>query len=180
MKKIVLVIFSACILLAIACPASAEETSDPVTGVYTNVYFCKLVEVGDTYELEPLTTQYMGRNSLGRLIFAVGTDNLESGDYALVQGTPDGIEFIQTLNIEPSGSATPEYVFLKIELREQDLKSPLEIYDQEFTETPGTPDETTTVPAEQPESTKTPLGTVSVLLAGLIAVFCVFIFRNTR
>jgi len=174
---------SAFILLAITCTASAEETADAVSGVETNVYFCKMIEVGDNYDLEPLPTLFMGTNNLGRLIFAAGSDNLEKGDYALVQNTPDGIQFIQTLKIEPSGSGTPEYVILKLQIREEDLKAPLEIYGLEteeptLAETNETPAETTVASSEQPESTMTPLNTVSVLMAGFIAVFCVFVFRN--
>jgi len=166
---------SACILLAMICPVSAEETADAVSGVETNVYFCKLIEVGDNYDLEPLPTLFFGKNDFDRLIFATGSDNLDSGDYALVQMTEDGIVFIQTLTIEPSGSATPEYVILKLEIREQDLSVPLEINEPE-----PEPSKTPTIktPAEQTTTPQSPLGTVSVLVAVVLAMFCVVLFKK--
>lgn len=185
MKKITVILFSMLVLLTMISSAAAEETSGAINGVQTNVYFCRAIPVGDDYELDCLPTLYLGRNELGRLIFAAGTDNLEKGDYVLVQETPDGVEFIQFLTIEPFGSGeAPEYVILDIEIREADLIVPLEIYGSEAsgtTATVATAEDTTatTAPAAtQPESTKTPLSTVSVIMAGLIAMMCVFVLRK--
>lgn len=182
------ILIAGLLLLPLVCGVSAETGGD-LYGYETNVYFCKLVPEGDNYMLEPLPTLYLGKNSLGRLIFASGTDKLEEGDYALVQETSDGFGFIQSLTIEPSGTGTPEYVILKLEIRESDLKAPLEYTGAAVSEpmvpettVPGTPDMTypssTATVTSQPESTKTPLSTVSVIMAGLIAVMCVFVLRN--
>jgi hypothetical protein len=74
-----------------------EVASSADTGVTTNVYFCKMITLGDKYEFQPLLTLYTGENDYGSLTFIAGAEKLESGDYALVQDTPGGLEIIQTL-----------------------------------------------------------------------------------
>ena len=122
MKNIAVKICAVLILLSIGGVVYAETT-----GVTTNVYFCKMTKAGDTYELEPLATQYTGENSYGRMTFVSVSDKLETGDYAIVQDTSDGIKLIQSLSIETSGEPAPEYTMLNIELMKSDLPETLKI-----------------------------------------------------
>jgi hypothetical protein len=149
MKNTVLLVISLLILLAIGGSAAAGGASSADTGVRTNVYFCKMIKVNNTYEFEPLLTLYTGENDYGRLTFVAGAENLIRGDYALVQNTPKGLELIQTLLIEPTGSMTPEYVLLNLELTKDQLPVPLEILNE-----------------PTPSGTSAPLVTDSVTPAG--------------
>ena len=127
MKNTMLFVISLLILLAMGGFVSGEAASSAETGVVTNVHFCKMIKVGDKYEFQPLYTLYTGENDFGRLTFIAGAEKFENGDYALVQDTPGGLELIQTLKIEPSGSETPEYVILNLQLTKNQLPVPLKL-----------------------------------------------------
>ena len=145
MKNTVLLFISLLILLAMCGAVSGEVVSSADTGVTTNVYFCKMIMVGEKYEFQPLLTLYTGENDYGRLTFIAGAEKIESGDYALVQETPGGLELIQTLTIEPIGSATPEYVMLNLEIRKEDLPVPLKIIGDSGTSVTPAPIATTSI-----------------------------------
>jgi hypothetical protein len=182
MKNIALLSLCLLILLAMAGTVSGEVASSNDTGLMTNVHFCKMIKVGEKYEFQPLLTLYTGVNDWGRLTFIAGMEKLEKGDYALVQETPGGLELIQSLKIEPSGSATPDYVMLNLEIRKDQLAVPLKILEEPGTsETPAPIATTATAPVTTaitaatavPTATKTPVNPLSILAAiGIAGIVC--------
>lgn len=187
MKKTTIV-FSSLLILSALCGVVYAGTESPYdSGVQTNIYFCKMVNVNGTYELQPLATRYTGENDYGRYTFVSVSNDLEAGDYAIVQNTSKGIELIRSVSLTPSGTPVPEYVMLTLELTNDDLPEPLEILQDQagspaLTPLPTTPDlnagtsvspaspASQVSPAAQasaaPSATKSP-GSLSVVLIGL-------------
>jgi hypothetical protein len=167
MKMRSVLFISAIFLLVIAGGVSATETTPADTGVATNVWFCKLIKTGNSYELEPLPTMYVGKNDYGRLMFITGSKNIESGDYAVVQTTAEGTELIETLTITKGGTETPEYTMLTLEFQEEALPAPLEFKvdaEETATETPTTAPETSAT-----TTAKSPVGIPAVLAGVMVA-----------
>lgn len=113
------------ILCALVGTAGASDT-DLIDGpISTNVIFCKLHTVGDSYEFEPFMTLYQGQNEWGRHTFMTGAANLTPGDYALVQINDGKMEILDFVALDFTGTVTPAYTVLTLELREDDLAGPL-------------------------------------------------------
>jgi hypothetical protein len=173
MKKIIITLCAVLILLASGGVVFAETTA--ASGVTTNVYFCKMTKVGEKYEFEPLPTQYTGENDYGRMTFVSTAPSLQSGDYAIVQDTPDGIKLIQSLKLEALGTPTPEYTLLTLELTKTDLPVPLEIIKDQSAATVTSPAATTPAStaaatplttssaSANPTTAKSPLSPLTVL-----------------
>jgi hypothetical protein len=132
MKKTVIVAISLLVVLMMSSAVCGESASPSDAGITTNVIFGKMNTVGVNYEFQPILTQYTGTNDWGRYTFVAGTENLEKGNYTLMQQTPDGLQLVQSYKIDPLGSATPEYVLLTLEVNKEDLPVPLQ-----FTGTSG-------------------------------------------
>jgi hypothetical protein len=153
-----LFILAVILFLAAAGTAGAADPQPAGTGVLTNVWFCKMLQNGDTYSFEFLPTLFVGTNEYGRLTFVTGSENLTAGDYAVVQVTRNGTKLVQSLRLEKYGTAVPEYTMLTLELRKEELPEPLEIsYGPSVAATPAA-EPTVSVPS--PESTA-PAGTAT-------------------
>jgi hypothetical protein len=167
MSKITVLLCTTVILLAFCAAACAETPLTSGSGAMTNVYFCKMTKVNETYELEPLPTLFTGQNDYGRYTFVSISQNLSAGDYAIVQETADGLKLVQSLSIEPTGSPAPEYTMLTLDLAKDELPATLVIKDTAAnTAVPATtqaPASASTVSGSAPASgtTVAPAGTAA-------------------
>jgi len=135
-------------MLGLTGIVSGDTGVSPDTGSTTNVIFGKMTNVGANYEFQPYLTQYTGTNDWGRYTFVVGTDKLDQGNYSLMQQTPNGWVLVQSYRIEPSGSTTPEYVQMNLEVGKDELPVPLQ-----FTGSPAST--VTTLPVQTPVALST-------------------------
>jgi hypothetical protein len=183
MKNITISVLILFTLLMIGSPVTAAGSSSADAGVMTNVYFCKMIKVGNNYEFQRLLTLYTGENDFGRLTFIAGNETIDNGDYAIVQDTPTGIQIIQTMKIEPQGSETPEYVLLNLELRKEQLPVPLKVISG--TGSPATPAAAATTSSAGPAGTtsaasavptataKSPVSLLTLIVAtGIAGLVC--------
>jgi hypothetical protein len=193
MKKTVIVFIFLLVVLMMSSVVCAESASPSDTGVATNVIFGKMNNVGMEYEFQPLLTQFTGTNDWGRYTFVVGTQNLEKGNYSLMQQTPEGLQLVQSYKIEPLGSATPEYALLTLEVRKEDLPVPLQFTGNAgiseiaspvptsaaLEVTSSAPALTTVTMTAVPSSTKSPASPFILFTAiGIAGIICVTFRRS--
>jgi hypothetical protein len=193
MKKTVILLISLFVVLIMSGAVCGESASPSDTGVTTNVIFGKMNNVGMEYEFQPFLTQYTGTNDWGRYTFVAGADNLEKGNYSLMQQTSSGLQLVQSYKIEPLGSATPEYVLLTLEVNKEDLPVPLQFTGNSgitgisspvptpaaLVTTSPAPSLTTVTTTAVPVPTKSPVSPFILLTAlGIAGIICVASRRN--
>lgn len=169
-------ILIAVIVLAIVGTASAAEgAAFNGSAVITNVWFAKMTTTGDSYTFELLPTGYIGLNDYGRMTFITGAENVSTGEYAILQETPNGTALLKVLRLTRSGTVTPNYTLLTLELNKGDLAAPLDIPS-------GTETSTTILPVTSPIPTTTTAATATkapVGMATILAGLCIAGFIGT-
>jgi len=193
MKKIAMVSVFLLVVLLTCSGVSAVSSSSANTDVTTNVFFGKLDIDGANYSFEPFLTRYTGVNDWGRYTFVVGTDNLKTGNYSLMQQTPTGLQLVQSYKIESSGSGNPEYSLLTLEVNKDELPVPLTISENSGASASSSPAPTpaaiepastssspaTSTATSAPTPTKSPSSPLILLAAmGIAGIMVAVLKRN--
>ena len=180
-----LIFIAVIVLLITGTVSAADQAASNSSAVFTNVWFAKMTSNGDSYTFELLPTGYVGLNDYGRMTFITGSENLTSGEYAIIQETPNGTALLKVLRISRSGTIAPNNTVLTLELNKEDLAVPLDIptgVDNSTTIQQAASPASTLVPAATATAaptTKAPVG-IATILAGLCIAGCIGALRLRR
>jgi hypothetical protein len=168
-----LILIAVVILGIIGTVSAAEEPAFNVSPVITNVWFAKIITTNDSFRYDVLPTGYIGLNDYGRMTFFTGSENISTGDYAIVQETRNGTALLKVLQLTKSGNITPDYTLLTLELNQEDLAEPLDIPTGTDTGTAAVQKTTSPISTTAPmaTATKAPVGMATILAGLCIAGF---------
>ncbi|OPY35917.1 MAG: hypothetical protein A4E35_02193 [Methanoregula sp. PtaU1.Bin051] len=183
MKTIVLACLSALVLLVFAGSVSGAGMVSKSDVNVTNVVFCQMTNVMDSYPCNPVPTFYTGTNAYGRLTFQAFDNNL-TGEYALAQFTPEGLKPIQIVKITPRGNFSYDYIILKLEVNREELIVPLEFLTASAM-TSSSGGNVTGAAAQSadaavaPAATKSPVNLLTILAGlGIAGIACAMLRRT--
>jgi hypothetical protein len=163
-------ILIAVIVLGFAGAASAAgEPASKSNGVVSNIWFAKMTKTNGTYAFDVQPTLYTGLNDYGRMTFITGSENLSTGNYAILEETPKGLALLKVVQLTKPEMLNPDYTMLTLELTKEDLLEPLYIPDATGATSSLNVQVATPSPSTTPSpaaTTKAPLSMVTIL-AGL-------------